>query len=222
MFNRLHALLHDPTRGWDPITAEYAASYQRIAQVDARVVECFEAALGGLRGRSVADVGSGPGHYALEFARRGAEVTCLDISANYLRMAEQSISAAGLRANYVTGYIDDINQVTGGSFDAVFSNVAWCYCMNDFTFARELLRAVKPGGVVFTRQTNETWDATPSFTRRAAYLSNRVLGIKIGHTHPPPGRIADAFCKLEGCTVTSEPVIDSAETVIARRAPGSK
>ena len=77
MFNRIHSYFHDPARGWDPITAEYAATYRNIASVDMGVVDSFERAVGGLRGRKVADVGSGPGHYALEFARRGAIVTCV-------------------------------------------------------------------------------------------------------------------------------------------------
>ncbi len=217
MFNRIHSLFHDPARGWDPITPEYAATYRNVASIDMSVVDSFERAIGGLRGKSVADVGSGPGHYALEFARRGANVTCLDISANYLRMAESLLASEGLKGKFVTGYIDHINRHTGGGFDAVFSNVAWCYCMNDFDFARELLRAVKPSGVVFTRQTNETWDQTPSLKRRFAYFTNRALGMKIGHTHPPVGRIANAFKKLHDCTVRTEPVVHAAEIVIATR-----
>jgi 2-polyprenyl-3-methyl-5-hydroxy-6-metoxy-1,4-benzoquinol methylase len=217
LFNTIHSLLHDPSRGWDPISAEYAASYRDVAHIDMSVVDRFESAVGGLRGRGVIDVGSGPGHYAHEFARRGADVTCLDISANYLRMAESRLREDGLSAKYVAGYIDHINRLTPGSFDAVFSNVAWCYCMNDFSFARELLRAVKPGGTVFTRQTNETWDKNPSLKRRIAYLSNRSIGLKIGHTHPPVGRIARAFEKLGNCTVRSEPVVEAAEIVIVTR-----
>jgi 2-polyprenyl-3-methyl-5-hydroxy-6-metoxy-1,4-benzoquinol methylase len=217
MFNRIHSLFHDPAHGWDPISPEYAASYQKVAHVDPAVVDKFEEAVQGLLGRSVIDVGSGPGHYALEFARRGADVTCLDISANYLRMAERAMSGAGFNAKYVTGYIDAINEVARGPYDAVFSNVAWCYCMNDFSFARELLRAVKPGGIVFTRQTNEEWDTRRSLTRRITYTSNRVFGIKIGHTHPPVGRISKAFQRLGNCSVSTEPVIDHAEIVVARR-----
>lgn len=217
MFNWIHSLFHDPRQGWDPITAEYAESYRKVASVDPLVVESFERAIGGLKGRSVIDVGSGPGHYSLEFARRGADITCLDISANYLRMAERLLASEGFGGRFVVGYIDHVRRLTGGGFDAIFSNVAWCYCMNDFSFARELLRSVKPGGVVFTRQTNESWDKSPTLRRRLAYLSNRVLGVKIGHTHPPAGRIARAFERLKDCSVRSEPVVDSAEIVIAMR-----
>lgn len=217
MFNKLHSLFHDPTRGWDPISPEYAASYRNVASVDAAVVESFERALGGLHGKCVVDVGSGPGHYALEFARRGAQVTCLDISANYLRMATDLLASEGFKAKCIIGYIDHINKLTTGNFDAVFSNVAWCYCMNDFTFARALLRAVHPGGIVFTRQTNETWDKEPTLARRFAYFCNRHFGIKIGHTHPPKGRIESAFRRLPNCTVRTEPVVNAAEIVIATR-----
>lgn len=218
MVNWLHSRFYDPARGWDPIPAQYAEEYSCNARPDPQVVSRFADAVGELRGRRVADIGSGPGHYSLEFARRGAEVTCVDISRNYLAMIEASMQREGLKAHYALGYMDRINRITAGNFDALFSNVAWNYCMNDWSFARSLLRAVRPGGVIMIRETNESYVPPTRAYRRAVYWLNGHFGWKIGHPLPPRGRIAAAFERAGPCDVTvdySEPTVD---IVIVRRA----
>jgi 2-polyprenyl-3-methyl-5-hydroxy-6-metoxy-1,4-benzoquinol methylase len=172
-----------------------------IATLDNPALDAFEKAVGNFAGLKIADVGSGPGHYALEFARRGAMVTCVDISAQYLKIAKLRIDAEGLEASYALGYIDNIGEITGGGFDAVFSNVAWCYCMNDYTFARKLLAATRSGGTIFIRQVNEDFQSNLGLFRKLTYFSNRVFGVKVGHTFPPRGRIAAAFNRAGGCEV---------------------
>jgi hypothetical protein len=106
-------------------------------------------------------------------------------------------------ANYALGYLDKISRITTGNFDGVFCNVAWYYCMSDFAFANELLGVVRPGGTVFVRQTTEHAEERPSLGRRVAYLANRTLAIKIGHTYPPAGRIAKAFIRAGNCRVSA-------------------
>jgi 2-polyprenyl-3-methyl-5-hydroxy-6-metoxy-1,4-benzoquinol methylase len=218
--NWLHSRFYDPARGWDPISTQYAQEYGRIAAVDPHIVRAFAAAVGDLRGKRVADVGSGPGHYSLEFARRGAAVTCVDISRNYLAMIEERMRQEGLSAHYALGYMDSINRITAGNFDALFSNVAWNYCMNDWSFARRLLQAMRPGGVIVIRETNETYVPRTGLYTRAVYWLNDTIGWKIGHPRPPRGRIAEAFRRAGQCEVTvdySEPTVD---IVTVRRAGG--
>jgi 2-polyprenyl-3-methyl-5-hydroxy-6-metoxy-1,4-benzoquinol methylase len=217
LINWLHSLLHDPARGWDPITPEYALHYQKIASLDWPAIAAFEEAVDGLSGKTVADVGSGPGHYSLEFAKRGASVTCVDISAEYLRIAKKQLDAAGLSGKYALGYIDNLKRMTSGGFDAIFCNVAWCYCMDDFRFGRQLLDALKPGGTVFVRQTNALGAPATGLLRRLAYMSNNLVKLKIGHTYPPPGRIAQSFRKAGNCTITERFEPEHMEIVIAKR-----
>lgn len=219
MFNRLHSLFHDPSRGWDPISEEYARHYQSIATLDPPAVEAFAQAIGSFAGLKIADVGSGPGHYALEFARRGANVTCVDISAQYLKIARSRMEAEGLKAGYALGYIDDIGEITRGGFDAVFSNVAWCYCMNDYAFARKLLAVTRDGGTIFIRQVNEDFQTGLGLVRRLTYLSNRAIGVKVGHTFPPRGRIAEAFRRAGARQVTSSTDDQHTDVVVVKKNP---
>src|SRR6516165_8820603 len=119
MINWLHSVVHSPTRGWDPISADYAAAYSQSSPCDQRVVELFERALGGRSNKRIVDLGSGPGQYAAEFARRGAEVTCIDVSATYIALVEERMRSAGLKANLILGYMDHVMRLTSGGFDGV-------------------------------------------------------------------------------------------------------
>ena len=101
MINQLHKLLHDPARGWDPISSAYAQEYGAAQTAAEDVVAQFAAATGGLHGKRVLDLGSGVGQYGLAFASQGATVTCLDVSATYLRMARDRFSAAGAHGRCV-------------------------------------------------------------------------------------------------------------------------
>lgn len=56
---------------------------------------------------SVLDLGCGPGLYAKEFARMGAEVTAIDFSENSVRYARTEAEKLNLNINYINGdYID--------------------------------------------------------------------------------------------------------------------
>ncbi len=201
MINWLHSVLHDPRRGWDPITEQYARDYAKnIASLDAPLVAHFTQLTGSLADKDVADVGSGPGQYALEFASRGARVTCFDISRRYLQIAAERFSGAALEARFVVGYMDHIDRLGGEKFDAIFNNACWYYCMNDLAFARAMLQALKPGGVILVRVQTSPSPGTPWY-RRVMYWLNRTLFWKVGHVLPPPGRVAHAFRRLGGCEV---------------------
>lgn len=217
MVNWLHSKFHDPNNGWDPITPQYAENYGRDATADRSLVERFVQVVGGLPGKTVADMGSGPGHYSMEFARRGAAVTCVDVSRTYLAMTEQKMRAEGLTPRCALGYMDSINEITPGNFDAIFSNVSWNYCMNDWAFARQLLRAVRPGGAIVIRETTDTYFPKEGLYSRSLYWLNGTLGWKIGHPHPPRGRIAAAFARVGGCEIVTDYSEQAVDIVAVKR-----
>ena len=218
MINWLHSRLHDPKKGWDPIPAAYAEDYaQNVASVDASMVKRFTQFCEGLEGKRVADVASGPGQYAVEFARRGAQVTCIDVSRRYLDIAEARLRSAGFQVELACLYVDDIERVSGVGFDAIFSNVAWYYCMNDRSFARALWRSLRGGGVIGIRALNASGEEPTSMGRKLVYLANRYLRWKIGHPHPPHGRIEAEFRRLGPCEVRADYSDPRYDVVFVRR-----
>lgn len=110
-------------------------------------------------GQRVLDVGCGPGRHALALAEAGFEVTGVDISSEFIGLAESAASAAVLdRARFIVADAADLD-LDGQEFDAVIS-----LCQGAFGLAggpeqqtpsiRELdepilatmARALRPGG----------------------------------------------------------------------------
>ncbi len=193
MINYLHSFLHRPERGWDPVPAAHAQKYaeeqwQHFGAAQALVAE-LEQRLGGLQSKHVLDLGAGPGHFSVAFAQRGAQVTWHDLSAGYQRIAQQRAQQTGVTLTYALGYLESARRWRVQPFDLVFNRLCWCYCMNDLSFARVIYKLLKPGGAAYIDSNTPRFD--PDRERRWwQYALNEYSGLKIGHPHPPHGRIA--------------------------------
>jgi 2-polyprenyl-3-methyl-5-hydroxy-6-metoxy-1,4-benzoquinol methylase len=197
MLNYLHARLHRPEHGWDPVPAQYASEYS--SRVDARfddgLLDSIEARIGSLRGRRILDLGGGPGQYTVALARRGASVVWHDVSRAYLDIAQARAAANQVAVQFSVGYLEEAGRFRNAPFDFIFCRVCWYYCRNDRRFARLIYSLLKPGGAAYIDCN------TPAFARARGLRSlqlflNRALGIKIGHPYPPHGRIARLFHAL--------------------------
>ena len=104
----------------------------------------------------VLDAGGGPGRYTLELARRGYQVTLLDMTPANLAFARRQIRRAGMQervTGIVEGSIVNLPQFADGTFDAVvclggpLSHVLGA--RHRERAAGELVRVLKPGGKLF-------------------------------------------------------------------------
>jgi SAM-dependent methyltransferase len=121
------------------------------------------ARLGDLRGKRVLDYGCGHGMAAVVLARRGAAVTAFDLSAGYVREAEERAAANGVPVRCVVADGERL-PFADGSFDAVWGN-AVLHHLDLSRAGAELRRVLAPGGVaVFC----EPWGGNPfvEFARR--------------------------------------------------------
>ena len=197
MINWLHATLHRPEKGWDPIPLEHATQYAQDEwhKLDESPLTEIESWLGGFAGKEVLDLGGGPGQFAVAMARRGARVTWHDVSTNYRRIVEQR--NPGLAVSYSVGYLEDAIALGEGRFDLVFNRICWNYSRSDAAFAEIIWRLVRPGGIGYVDTTNSTfgYDALPLSARLRTRLSTGT-GLKVGHPLPPRGRIARLLLRL--------------------------
>jgi len=197
MINYLHFLLHRPEKGWDPVSAEYAASNSEIEWrkgVDEALIDELDRWVGGLAGRRVLDLGGGPAHYSVAFAKRGAIVTWHDVSRAYRDIAQRKASEHNVQITFAISYMDEATKLHHEQFDLVFNRICWYYGFNDYSFADVFFNLIKPGGVGYVDTVHSgARDEGQSLSVNLRTRLNDRFAIKIGHPLPPHGRIAQAF-----------------------------
>lgn len=215
MVNYLHARLHRPEKGWDPVPAEYAQQYAERAwsTVDEALITELAERIGGIEGKQVLDLGGGPGQYSVAFARRGAIVTWHDVSRNYLRIAQQKTKEAGVEVTFSLGYMDEAPRLLRKQFDLVFNRVCFYYGWSDPVFVSVIYTLTRPLGYAYIETNNARfeWHRLSASARLRTWL-NAVTGIKIGHPHPPRGRIPALLLKYP----LRQMVVDYRDTFVDR------
>lgn len=195
MINWLHARLHRPEDGWDPVPFEHAARYGAAEwqTVDESLLDELEQWIGGFNGKRILDLGGGPGQYSVAFAKRGGKVTWHDVSRAYRDMAQEKAKqfAVADKIQFSLGYLDEVADQFVDPYDFVFNRLCWYYGLGDRSFAAVIYKMVSPGGFCFIDTTHSGYkrDQLSASALLRTWL-NDTLAIKIGHPYPPHGRIA--------------------------------
>lgn len=139
-----------------PMRPLHAMNPARTAWVAERIARHAGRAGTNLSGLSVLDVGCGAGLASEAFARFGATVTGMDAAPAARAAARAHADSAGLPIRYLPGGPEDLP--VGERFDAVVSLEVIEHVATDDrpAFAAALVRAVKPGGIVFLSTLNRT------------------------------------------------------------------
>ena len=115
------------------------------------VLEALRGQSGTFLGKSVLESGCGTGRISLEIARSGARVTCIDISVEAVTHTQNIFTNAGMPHTVLVASTFELPFATA-KFDIVWN----AGVLEHFSEAerkealRELLRVVKPGGLVIT------------------------------------------------------------------------
>ncbi len=105
--------------------------------------------LGDVAGKRVLDAACGPGLYATELIRRGAEVVGFDQSPRMVEIARERASQGDFRVHDLT---DPLSWLADDSVDLVLFALAIEYVDDRVAALRELRRVLRPGGaLVFSR-----------------------------------------------------------------------
>jgi len=97
-----------------------AGDFGQIARYSAKSAEEFVDRLNIQPGMRVLDVACGSGNLAIPAARKGAQVSGVDIAPNLLEQAKQRAAAEGLKATFDEGDAEQMSYPDAG-FDVVMS-----------------------------------------------------------------------------------------------------
>ena len=96
-----------------------------------------------LRGARLVDVGGGPGYFRDEFVRAGADYFSVDVDAHDVTGAcGHRVVGSGMQLPF-----------RSGAFDVAYSSNVLEHVTDPWQMAEEMLRVVRPGGVVFISYT---------------------------------------------------------------------
>ena len=96
-------------------------------------------------GTRLLDVGCGAGQLTLPAARKGIQVTGLDLAANLVRQARAKAAAEGLEVQVDEGDAEAL-PYPDASFDVVMSLIGAMFAPRPELVASEMIRVCKPGG----------------------------------------------------------------------------
>jgi SAM-dependent methyltransferase len=103
---------------------------------------------GDLRGKTVLDAGCGEGHNTRLFARGGARMTAVDLSAEMIAFARAEEAREPLGIRYERASYTDLSDFAAGSFDAAISTMALMDGPDFPAAMREIARVLRSGGIL--------------------------------------------------------------------------
>ncbi len=134
----------DPQKEWDRLKTKHPyEKYITIRMMDRYIRS----------GDTILDIGGGPGHYSIHYAKQGHAVTLLDLSDGNVRFAKKKARQYGVKITAVQGDALDLSRFPDGSFDTVFLMGPLYHLMSEESRIRaitEAKRVLKPGGYLFS------------------------------------------------------------------------
>lgn len=115
---------------------------------------CLEL-LGDVAGKRVLDAACGPGLYAAELRRRGAEVVGFDQSPRMVELCRARAGGGDFRVHHLG---DPIDWLPGASVDLALCALAIEYVDDRVAALRELRRVLRPGGALVLSRMHPTGD----------------------------------------------------------------
>ena len=134
----------DPKKEWERLKSQHPyEKYITIHMMDRYINP----------GSTILDIGGGPGHYSIHYAKEGHEVTLLDLSDENVRFAKKKARQYGVKITAVQGDAMDLSRFPDASFDVVFLMGPLYHLMEEKSRIKALTeakRVLKPGGYLFS------------------------------------------------------------------------
>jgi ubiquinone/menaquinone biosynthesis C-methylase UbiE len=146
-----------------------AGDFAEIAKLIETTAEGFVDRLNIQPGTKVLDVACGSGNLAIVAAKKGAEVTGIDIAENLIDSANKRAAAEGLTIKFEVGDAEAM-PYEDNSFDVVMTMFGAMFAPRPDVTASELVRVCKPGGTIAMANWTPTGFAGQMFKLATKYV----------------------------------------------------
>lgn len=166
-----------------------ADTYQRARpEYPAELFDALISAAGLAPGARLLEVGCATGKATVPLARRGFQVTCIELGTELAAAARRNL--AGLSAEVVQGRFEDWEPAPGGEFDLVFAATAWHWIDPDVRY-RAAWRALRPEGhLAFWSAAHVVPDGGDPFFQELQEVYDEIgEGLPPGYTWIRPGEL---------------------------------
>ena len=126
---------------WDP-----ESEFKPLHQINPLRLDYIDSRLGGLSGRRVVDVGCGGGLLAEGMARRGAQVTGIDLARRSLAVAKAHAMESGVEVDYRRISAEAFAGEAAGQFEAVTCLELLEHVPDPQSLVRACATLLRPGG----------------------------------------------------------------------------
>lgn len=124
-----------------------SGDFGQVARYITKTAEQFVERLNIQPGMRVLDVACGTGNLSIPAARRGAEVSGVDIALNLLEQARERARAENLRVAFEEGDAEQL-PFADAQFDGAMSMFGAMFAPRPERFAAEFARVTRPGGTI--------------------------------------------------------------------------
>lgn len=147
--------------------------------------------LGDVSGKNVLEIGCGGAQCGIAFAKKGANVTAIDVSEEELKFAKRLAEENKVDIKFFQGDIINLGQISSESQDIVFSSWAFMYVTDLESCIKEAHRVLRNNGIfVFStdhpfwrRISKDTLKVKKSYFETGSYEEPFMRGVFVAHDH---------------------------------------
>ncbi len=198
---------------WQHIDPERMARYREMFRWNPASANLYDPAAIS-PGHLLADFGCGPGHAAVEFARwvgPDGHVHAMDVNAEFVAMARQHATEAGMAARVTAHLLDDgALPLPDAALDRVLARNTVIYVDDPAATLAEFHRVLRPGGVAHMIEGD--WRLTVAEPVPAETWERVVAAAAWAWPHPRIGRQLMGIARRCGFAGTEVRVVVNADT----------
>lgn len=102
--------------------------------------------IGDVKGKKILELGCGGANCGIALAKQGAKMTCLDLSSEQIKYAQNYAKRENVDIRFITSAIEDTSNFESKEFDKVISICAFMYVKDIDKVFQEVNRMLKLGG----------------------------------------------------------------------------